>query len=83
MFDLSIDLSELQTMGETESNRLRETLEKISDSNAEAKSLIERARSDFNYTPFVEPVDLDPELDRTLQDILENMPEEPEDPKVD
>jgi len=83
MFDLSIDLSELQTMGETESNRLRETLEKIGDSNAEAKSLIERARSDFSYTPFVEPVDLDPELDRTLQNILENMPEEPEDPDRD
>ena len=28
----------------------------------------------------LELVDLDPELDRTLQDILENMPEEPEGP---
>jgi predicted ATP-grasp superfamily ATP-dependent carboligase len=83
MFNLDIDLSELQTMGETESNRLRETLERIGDSNAEAKSLIERARSDFSYTPFVEPVDLDPELDRTLQNILENMPEEPKDPDRD
>ncbi len=83
MFNLSIDLSELQTMGEIESNRLQETLEKIGESNAEAKSLIERTRSDFSYTPFVEPVDLDPELDRTLQDILENMPEEPEDPEQD
>ena len=81
MFDLSIDLSELQTMGEMESNRLRETLEGIGDSNAQAKSLIERVRSDFSYTPFVEPVDLDPELDRTLQDILENMPKEPEGPE--
>ena len=83
MFNLGMDLSELQTMGETESNRLRETLERIGDSNAEAKSLIERARSDFSYTPFVEPVDLDPELDRTLQNILENMPEEPKDPDRD
>ena len=83
MFNLSIDLSELQTMGETESNRLRETLERISDSNAEAKALIDRARSDFSYTPFEEPVDLDPELDRTLQDILENMPEEPESQEQD
>ena len=80
MFNLSIDLSELQTMGEIESNRLRETLERIGDSNSEAKSLIDRARSDFSYTPFVEPVDLDPELERTLQDFLENMPEEPEGP---
>ena len=80
MFNLSIDLSELQTMGEIESNRLRETLERIGDSNSEAKSLIDRARSDFSYTPFVELEDLDPELDRTLQDILENMPEEPEGP---
>ena len=83
MFNLSIDLSELQTMGEKESNRLRETLEKIGDSNAAAKSLIDRARSDFSYTPFVEPVELDPELDRTLQDILENMPETPEGPERD
>ena len=83
MFNLSIDLSELQTMGEKESNRLRETLEKIGDSNAAAKSLIDRTRSDFSYTPFVEPVELDPELDRTLQDILENMPETPEGPERD
>jgi len=91
MFNLNIDLSELQTMGEMESNRLRETLEKIGDSNAQAKALIDRARSQFSYTPFPDtadrkPVDLDPELDRTLQDILENMPEEPgdpEDPKQD
>ena len=79
MFDLSIDLSELQSMGETESNRLQQTLERIGNNSADAKSLIDRARSDFSYTPFVEPVD--PELDRTLQDILENMPEEPESPE--
>ena len=83
MFNLSIDLSELQTMGEKESDGLRETLERISSSNAEAKSLIDRARSEFSYTPFVEPVDLDPELDRTLQDILGNIPEEPERPEQD
>ena len=78
MFNLGIDLSELQSMGEMESNRLRETLERIGDSSTEAKSLIERARSDFSYTPFAEPVGLDPELDQTLRNILENMPEDPE-----
>lgn len=45
------------------------------------KKLIERARSEFSYLPYVEPVELAPELDRTLQDILENMPEEPETPE--
>ena len=86
MFSLNIDLSELQTMGDMESNRLRETLETIGDSSAEAKYLIDRARSDFSYTPFPdtadrEPMDLAPELDRTLRDILENMSEEPEEPE--
>ena len=78
MFKLDIDLAELMTLGESESEKLRETLERISSDNPEARQIIDRARADYEVTPFVESVELDPELDRTLQDILQNMPEEPE-----
>jgi hypothetical protein len=54
---------------------LLERLERIGSSNPDAKKLIDGARSDYSYTPFVEPVDLDPGLDQTLEDILRNMPE--------
>jgi hypothetical protein len=54
---------------------LTETLEKISSNNREAKQLIESVRSDYSYTPFEQSVNLDPALDKTLEDILRNMPE--------
>lgn len=75
MFDLNIDLSELQELGEAESKQLTETLEKISSNNREARQLIESVRSDYSYTPFEQSVRLDPALDKTLEDILRNMPE--------
>ena len=50
-------------------------MEKISSSNREAKQLIDSVKSDYSFTPYVEPVDLDPMLDQTLEDILRNMPE--------
>ena len=75
LFDLDIDLSELQELGETESQQLQETLEKISSNNREARQLIESVRSDYSYTPFEQSVNLDPALDKTLEDILRNMPE--------
>ncbi len=74
-FDLNIDLSELQELGEAESQQLTETLEKISSNNREARQLIESVRSDYSYTPFEQSVSLDPALDKTLEDILRNMPE--------
>lgn len=75
MFKLDIDLSELEQLGQTESQRLSDTLERIGSSNQEAKQLIDTVRTDYNYTPFVEPVDLDPALEGTLEDILRNFPE--------
>ena len=75
IFKLDIDLAELQTLGDNESKDLQERLERIGSANPEAKQLIDGARSDFIYTPFEEPVDLDPSLDQTLDDILRNMPE--------
>jgi predicted ATP-grasp superfamily ATP-dependent carboligase len=77
MFNLDIDLAELMTLGESESEQLRETLERISANNPDAKRIIDRARADYEVTPFVESVELDPGLDQALQDILENVPEEP------
>ena len=78
MFNLDMDLAEIQTLGDNESKELQERLDKIASSNPDAKQLIDGAISDFTFTPFVEHVELDPSLDRTLDDILRNMPEEPE-----
>jgi hypothetical protein len=80
MFHLDLDLSELESLGAAESHRLQETLERISDSNPEAKQIIDRARADYSYVPYEEPVELDPELDRTLRDILGHTPDDPEGP---
>lgn len=77
MFKLDIDLSELEALGKTESNHLQEMLERISASNPEAKQIIDRVREDYNFVPYVERVELDPALDRALEDILRNRPEQP------
>jgi hypothetical protein len=74
MLKLDLDLSELLSLGEAESQELRDNLEKIGSTNPAAKELIDRARNDFNYVPFEETVELDPALDRTLEDILRNIP---------
>ena len=75
MFKLDIDLTELETLGKDESDELQSRLDRISSTNSEAKQLIEGARADYGFTPFEEPVDLDPTLDKTLDDILRNLPE--------
>ena len=78
MFKLDVDLSELQTLGDNESKDLQERLDKIASSNPDARQLIDGAISDYTFTPFEEHVELDPSLDRTLEDILRNVPEPPE-----
>ena len=75
MFKLEIDLSELETLGMAESRDLQEKLDRISSSNPEAKEVIDRVRADYRYTPFEEIVELDPALDKTLEDILRNSQE--------
>jgi predicted ATP-grasp superfamily ATP-dependent carboligase len=75
MFGLTVDLSELRDQGLAEARQLQERLEQISDSNPDAKQLIENARADYSYTPYIVPVDMDPALAKTLEDILRNMPE--------
>jgi hypothetical protein len=75
MFKLDINLTELMALGESESRELEETLENITSSNPGAKEIIDRTRADYNYNPFVEAVELDPALDKTLEDILKNFPD--------
>ena len=78
LFKLDIDLGELKEWGDAESQRLEEMLDRIGSSNSNAKEIIDRARSDYEYTPYVEHVELTPELDQALAEIIKNMPEEPE-----
>ena len=78
MFELDIDLSELLSLGEKESQQLVETLEKISETNPAAKDLIDRAKVDFNFVPFETIVDMDPALNLALEDILRNAPDQPD-----
>ncbi len=80
LFELDIDLTDLKTKGEAESNRLKETLDKIASSNSTASEIIKRARVEYKFTPYIEHVKLAPELDKTLDDIIKNAPEVPEDP---
>ena len=81
MFGLDMDLTDLEARGNVESQRLKETLDRISSANADAKQIIERARSDYTFAPFRTPSELDPGLDpglsRTLDDILQNAPDPP------
>ncbi|MCE2405636.1 MAG: PAC2 family protein [Dehalococcoidia bacterium] len=77
-FKLDIDLGDLKQKGDEESGRLQAMLERVASSNANAKEIIEKAREEFNYTPFVEPVELTPSLDKALDDILRNAPDQPD-----
>ena len=78
LFKLDIDLTELKEWGDAESQRLTDMLDKLASSNVNAKEIIDRARSEYEYTPYEEHVELTPELDQALDEIIKNMPEEPE-----
>ena len=81
MFNLDIDLAELMTLADTECREMQETLERISSSNPQAKEIIERARADYRYSPFLDPMELDPALERNLDDIIQNAPDSPTEPE--
>ena len=78
IFGLDIDLSELKARGESESQELSDALEKMGSSSQEARQIIDQVRDEYSYTPFIQPVELDPILDQVLQDILENISLDPE-----
>ena len=78
MFKLDIDLSELITLGDRESRDLQQSLDKLAASNPGAKEIIDRVRSDYNYESFEEIAELDPALDKALEDILRNATDEPD-----
>ncbi|MCY4414709.1 MAG: PAC2 family protein [Chloroflexi bacterium] len=73
LFDIEMDLAELEQMGSRESQELLENLERLGSTNNEAKQIIDQVRLDYQYTPFVEPVDLDPALDQALENILRDI----------
>tara|TARA_B100000749_G_scaffold218696_1_gene173722 strand:- start:446 stop:1387 length:942 start_codon:yes stop_codon:yes gene_type:complete len=76
MFQIDINLSELESLGNAESRQLQETLDEIGTSDPEAQQIIARVKADYSYARYDEQVDLTPELDQTLRDILDNMPDE-------
>jgi len=78
MFDLSIDLNELKDLADSESLELQTNLDKLSETSREAKQVIEQVRTEYSFTPFERRVELDPSLDQTLEDILRNMPGDPD-----
>ena len=75
LFKFDVDLTELKQKADAESNQLQETLDRIASSNPTAKEIIDKARAEFNFTPYLEHVELAPGLDRALDDIIRNMPQ--------
>ncbi len=73
IFKIEMDLSELEQMGNRESQELLDNLERLGRTNSEAKQIIDQVRLDYQYTPYVEPVDLDPALDLALENILRDI----------
>ena len=73
LFGIEMDLSELEQRGSRESQELLDNLERLGSTNNEAKQIIDQVRMDYQYTPFVEPVDLDPALDQALENILRDI----------
>ena len=76
LFKIEMDLSELEQMGSRESQELLESLERLGTTNNEAKQIIDQVRLDYQFTPYVEPVDLDPALDQALENILRDIPQQ-------
>ena len=73
LFKIDMDLSELEQMGNRESQELLNNLERLGRTNNEARQIIDQVRMDYQYTPYVEPVDLDPALDQALENILRDI----------
>ena len=73
LFSIEMDLSELEQLGNRESQELLDNLERLGRTNNEAKQIIDQVRMDYQYTPFVEPVELDPALDQALENILRDI----------
>jgi hypothetical protein len=80
IFKIEMDLSELEQMGITESQELLDNLERLGSTNNEAKQIIDQVRLDYQYTPYVEPVELDPALDQALENILRDIPDSDQEP---
>ena len=82
MFKLDLDLADLITLADTECRELQETLERIGSANPGARELIDRARADYVVSPFLDPMDpdkveLESDLDRAIDEIIQNTPDSP------
>ena len=75
LFKIEMDLSELEQLGNRESQELLDNLERLGRTNSEARQIIDQVRLEYQYTPYVEPVDLDPALDQALENILRDIGE--------
>ena len=80
LFKIEMDLSELEELGTREGRELLENLERLGTNNNEAKQIIDQVRLDYQFTPYVEPVELDPALDQALENILRDIPEAEQEP---
>ncbi len=70
LYSLNIDLADLRPRYEEEASRLQESLDRLAETNEEARSYIERVRNEYHFMPYEEPVELDAGLEGTLADIL-------------
>ncbi len=70
LYSLDIDLSDLRPRYEEEAQRLQESLDRVAQRNDEARRYIDRVRSEHNFQPFEEPIELPPSIEGTLADIL-------------
>ena len=70
LYSLDIDLSDLRPRYEEEANRLQESLERVAQRNDEARQYIERVRRDHSFLAFEESIELSPDIEGALADIL-------------
>ena len=86
IFKIEMDLSELEQMGNRESQELLDNLERLGRTNSEAKQIIDQVRLDYQYTTLCRTRwTLDPALDQALENILRESgsPGRKPDPRVD
>lgn len=70
LYSLDIDLSDLRPRYEEEANRLQESLDRVAQRNDEARRYIDRVRQDHSFLAFEEPIELSPNIEGALADIL-------------
>ena len=70
LYSLDVDLSDLRPRYEEEADRLQESLDRVAQRNDEARRYIERVRRDHSFLAFEESIELAPNIEGALADIL-------------